>query len=46
MHVYQFITSLNISLKDANDTFTELTFVYEENERIHELKIELTEQVD
>jgi hypothetical protein len=33
------------SLKSANNDFTELTFVYEENERCHEFRIAMSEQV-
>ena len=34
-----------LSLKRVNESFTELVLVYEENERVHELLINLTEQV-
>ena len=32
-------------MKSANNDFTELTFVYEENERCHEFRIAMIEQV-
>jgi hypothetical protein len=34
------------SLKCANDSFTELTFQYRENDRIHEFQIILSEKVN